>query len=233
MEVILLQRVAKLGQMGDVVNVKPGYARNFLLPQGKALRSTEANKASFEAKRLELEARSLELRKDAEAVSERIAEQTYVIIRSASDTGSLYGSVTKRDAANAARENGVELDKMQFDLKQPIKELGLHQVSVSLHPEVEVEVTLNVARSEEEAKLQAAGKSVSELVDSDQDMELPEPDSGQSKKALEPETGTDKKALEPETGTDDEAIAGDDVVASDQDPAASPPQTDESATEKA
>ena len=164
MDVILLQHITKLGQMGDVVKVKPGFARNYLLPHGKALRSTDANKASFEARRVELEARNLELRKEAEAVAEKISGRILVIIRSASDTGSLYGSVTKRDAAAAAHDDGLELDKMQFDIPRPIKELGMHPVSVNLHPEIDVEITLNVARSEDEAKLQEAGQNVTDIM---------------------------------------------------------------------
>ncbi len=163
MQVILLERVAKLGQMGDVVDVKPGYARNFLLPQGKALTASAANIASFEAQKAQLEARNLETKKEAEALAEKLAGQQFVVIRSASDAGALYGSVTPRDAAEVATEAGFSLDKKQVALKAPIKELGLHAVAVILHPEVEVEIFLNVARSEEEAELQASGKSIQEL----------------------------------------------------------------------
>ncbi|MFV0492854.1 MAG: 50S ribosomal protein L9 [Pseudorhodobacter sp.] len=163
MQVILLQRVAKLGQMGEVVNVKDGYARNFLLPQGKALRANETNIASFEARKAQLEADNLETRKEAEAVGEKIDGQSFIIIRSASDAGALYGSVTTRDAAEAATEAGFTLDRGQVVLERPIKELGLHTVNVVLHPEVSVQVTLNVARSTEEAELQASGKSIQEL----------------------------------------------------------------------
>ncbi len=163
MQVILLERVAKLGQMGDVVSVKDGYARNYLLPQGKALRATEENIRVFEEQKAQLEARNLETRKEAEALAEKLAGQQFVVIRSASDSGSLYGSVTTRDAAQAATEAGFSVDRKQVVLIRPIKELGLHQVTVRLHPEVEVEITLNVARSEEEAELQASGKSIQEL----------------------------------------------------------------------
>jgi len=160
MDVILLQRVAKLGQMGDVVEVKPGYARNFLLPQGKALTASQANIANFEAQKAQLEARNLETRKEASALAEKLDGQQFIVIRSASDSGALYGSVTPRDAADAATEDGFTVDKKQIVLKAPIKELGLHVVEVRLHPEVEVEITLNVARSQEEAELQATGKSI-------------------------------------------------------------------------
>ena len=163
MQVILLERVAKLGQMGEVVEVKPGYARNYLLPQGKALTASEANIAQFEAQKAQLEARNLETKKEAEALAGKLAGQQFVVIRSASDSGSLYGSVTPRDAAEVATEGGFSVDKKQVVLKAPIKELGLHAVDVRLHPEVEVEITLNVARSAEEAELQASGKSIQEL----------------------------------------------------------------------
>ena len=163
MQVILLERVAKLGQMGDVVDGKPGYARNFLLPQGKALTASEGNVASFEAQKAQLEARNLETKAEAEALGEKLAGQQFVVIRSASDAGSLYGSVTPRDAAEVATEAGFSVDRKQVALIAPIKELGLHNVAVRLHPEVTVEITLNVARSEEEAELQASGKSIQEL----------------------------------------------------------------------
>ena len=163
MQVILLQRVAKLGQMGEVVNVKDGYARNFLLPQGKALRANSGNIASFEAKKAQLEAHNLETRKEAEVVGAQLDGKTYIIIRSASDSGALYGSVTTRDAADAATEGGITVARAQIVLDRPIKELGLHTVSVVLHPEVTVKFRLNVARSAEEAELQASGKSIQEL----------------------------------------------------------------------
>ncbi|SLN44931.1 50S ribosomal protein L9 [Falsiruegeria litorea R37] len=163
MQVILLERVAKLGQMGDVVDVKPGYARNFLLPQGKALSASDANIASFEAQKAQLEARNLETKKEAEALAEKLDGQQFIVIRSASDAGALYGSVTPRDAADAATEAGFSVDKKQIALIAPIKDLGLHAVAVKLHPEVEVTINMNVARSEEEAELQASGKSIQEL----------------------------------------------------------------------
>ncbi|PIE07946.1 MAG: 50S ribosomal protein L9 [Rhodobacterales bacterium] len=163
MQVILLERVAKLGQMGEVVEVKPGYARNFLLPQGKALTASDANIARFEAEKAQLEARNLETKKEAEALAEKLQGQQFVVIRSASDSGALYGSVTPRDAAEVATAGGFSVDRKQVVLKAPIKELGLHAVDVRLHPEVEAEITINVARSEEEAELQASGKSIQEL----------------------------------------------------------------------
>ncbi len=163
MEVVLLERVAKLGQMGEVVNVKQGYARNFLLPQGKALRATKDNLARFEAEKAQLEARNLETKKEADALGAKLDGQSFVVIRSASDAGALYGSVTVRDVADAATETGFTVDRKQIVLDRPVKELGLHAMTVVLHPEVEVRITVNVARSAEEAELQASGKSIQDL----------------------------------------------------------------------
>ena len=163
MQVILLERVAKLGQMGDVVKVKDGYGRNFLLPQGKALRATDANIKGFEARKAQLEVQNLETKKEAEAVGAKLDGQAFVVIRSASDSGALYGSVTTRDVADAATEGGFTVNRGQVVLDRPIKDLGLHSVSVVLHPEVSVRITINVARSAEEAELQASGKSIQEL----------------------------------------------------------------------
>jgi len=163
MDVILLERVAKLGQMGEIVSVKDGYARNFLLPQGKAMRANEANKARFEDQKAQLEARNLETKKEAESLGSKLDGEKFIVIRQASDAGALYGSVTPRDAAEAATAAGFTVDKGQIALIRPIKDLGLHEVAVVLHPEVEVTITLNVARSEEEAELQASGKSIQEL----------------------------------------------------------------------
>jgi large subunit ribosomal protein L9 len=163
MQVILLERVAKLGQMGDVVDVKQGYARNFLLPQGKALRASDDNIKSFESQKAQLEAQNLETKKEADAMAVKLDGQKFIVIRSASDAGALYGSVTTRDAADAATEAGFTIDRKQITLQRPIKELGLHSLTVILHPEVEAEIILNVARSVEEADLQASGKSIQEL----------------------------------------------------------------------
>jgi large subunit ribosomal protein L9 len=163
MQVVLLERVAKLGQMGEVVQVRDGYARNFLLPQGKALRATEGNLKRFETERAQIEVRNLELKKEAEAVAVRLDGQAFVVIRSASDGGALYGSVTTRDIAEAATAGGFSLDRRQIVLDHPIKDLGLHPVSVVLHPEVETTISVNVARSTEEATLQASGKTIQEL----------------------------------------------------------------------
>jgi len=163
MQVILLERVAKLGQMGEVVDVKPGYARNYLLRQGKALTASKANIEAFEARKAQFEAQNLETRKEAEAMAATLAGQQFVVIRQASDGGALYGSVSTRDAADAATEAGFTVERKQVALSRPIKELGLHPVTVTLHPEVEIEIVLNVARSSEEAQLQASGKTIQEL----------------------------------------------------------------------
>lgn len=163
MDIVLLERVEKLGQMGEVVSVKDGYARNFLLPKRKALRATKANLARFEAERAQLEARNLELKKEAEAVAAKLDGQTFIAIRSASDAGSLYGSVNSRDIAELSTAGGFSIARNQIVLDKPVKELGLHDVRVILHPEVDVTITINVARSADEAELQAQGKSIAEV----------------------------------------------------------------------
>ena len=160
MEVILLERVAKLGQMGETVNVRPGFARNFLLARGKALRATEANKKHFEGQRAQLEARNLDRKKDAEAVAEKLNGQSFTVIRQAGETGVLYGSVSTRDLAELITQGGFSVNRDQVVLNAPIKTLGLHAVPVVLHPEVDVSVTINVARSPEEAERQARGEAV-------------------------------------------------------------------------
>lgn len=160
MEVILLERVPKLGQMGDTVRVKDGYARNYLLPGGKALRATEANKKRFADQRVHLEARNLELKKDASAVAEKLDGQSFIIIRQAGETGQLYGSVSTRDIAETLSAAGFSLARQQVWLTTPIKAIGLHNVPIQLHPEVEVAVTVNVARSQEEAERQARGEKI-------------------------------------------------------------------------
>lgn len=176
MQVILLERIAKLGQMGDVVTVKDGFARNFLLPQGKALRATKENEAHFETQRAQLEARNLELKSEAEAVGEKLAGQTFIAIRQAGDTGQLYGSVSSRDIAELATEGGYSVDRRQIVLTQPIKALGVHPVTIALHPEVEVLINVNVARSEDEAERQARGEDVTVIRDEELDLETFDPD---------------------------------------------------------
>jgi large subunit ribosomal protein L9 len=159
-EIILLQRVEKLGQMGDIVKVKPGYARNFLLPQKKALRASKLNREMFAQQRAQLEAQNLKRREEAERVAERVGGLTVVIIRQAGESGSLYGSVSGRDIAEACTASGLSVNRTQVFLEQPIKLLGLAKVRVVLHPEVSIPVTVNVARSPEEAEKQARGESV-------------------------------------------------------------------------
>ncbi|SOD89358.1 50S ribosomal protein L9 [Caenispirillum bisanense] len=156
-EVILLERIAKLGQMGDTVKVKPGYARNFLLPQGKALRANEKNRKLFEAQRTQLEARNLERRQEAQAVAEKMADLSIIMVRQAGEGGQLYGSVTARDVAQAIKENGFSVERGQVELNTPIKDLGQYQVAVILHPEVTVSVPVTVARTQEEGEAQLRG----------------------------------------------------------------------------
>ena len=163
MQVILMERVAKLGQMGDIVEVKPGFARNFLLPQGKALTASQKNISDFQIQKAQLEARNIESRKEAKNLASRLDGQTFIVIRSASETGALYGSVTPRDAADAATNGGFSVNRKQITLIKPIKELGLHEIAVVMHAEVTATIILNVARSHEEAELQASGKSIQEL----------------------------------------------------------------------
>ena len=160
MEIILLERIRRLGQMGDTVTVKDGFARNYLLPQGKALRATDVNKERFENNRSQLEANNLELKKEADAVAGKLNEQSFIAIRQAGDTGQLYGSVSTRDIADLVTEAGYTVARNQIQLDKPIKVLGVHALHVSLHPEVIVSVNVNVARSEDEAARQARGEDV-------------------------------------------------------------------------
>ena len=160
MQVILLERIGRLGQMGDVVTVKDGFARNFLLPQRKALRATKANRERFEKERAQLEARNLELKSEAGAVADKLQGQSFIIIRQAGDSGQLYGSVTTRDISTVVTEGGFSIERRQVMLDRPIKTLGLHDVRVGLHAEVEPHVTINVARSPDEAARQARGEQV-------------------------------------------------------------------------
>ena len=154
MEVILLERVENLGIMGDVVRVKPGYARNFLFPNEKAVPASNENKASFENKRLEIEAKNIETKAEAEKVASKIKGEILILVRQAGDSGQLYGSVNSRDIKNTLKDMGYELDRNQISLNKPIKSVGIHNGSIALHPDIYVEVIANVARSEEEAKIQ-------------------------------------------------------------------------------
>ncbi|MBN8920349.1 MAG: 50S ribosomal protein L9 [Rhizobiales bacterium] len=165
MEVILLERVAKLGQMGEVVRVRDGYARNFLLPKGKALRATDDNRKRFETMKVDLEARNLEQKGEAQKVAEKLDGMSFVVLRQASETGQLYGSVSSRDVSTLIGENGFALNRTQVAMNAPIKTIGKHQVSISLHPEVDVTVSINVARNADEAERQARGEDVTVVRD--------------------------------------------------------------------
>lgn len=169
-ELILLQRVEKLGQMGELVKVKPGYARNFLLPKAKAVRATKANKERFEKERAQLEAQNLKRREEAERVAERVDGLTVTLIRQASESGALYGSVSSRDIAEAATEAGLGIDRNQVLLVHPIKSLGVSGVRVELHPEVHIEIKVNTARSLEEAEKQARGEAIAPEEDEQPDL---------------------------------------------------------------
>ncbi|RWH84270.1 MAG: 50S ribosomal protein L9 [Mesorhizobium sp.] len=160
MDVILLERVSRLGQMGDTVKVKDGFARNFLLPQGKALRANEANKKKFEGQRAQLEARNLERKSEAMQISEKLDGKSFIAVRSAGETGQLYGSVSTRDIAELLTAEGFSVHRNQILLNQPIKTIGLTNVAIALHPEVEVTITLNIARTADEAERQAKGETL-------------------------------------------------------------------------
>jgi len=161
MEVILLERVAKLGQIGDTVKVKDGFARNFLLPNGKALRATEANKKKFEGMKAQIQAQNLERKNEAEAVAKKVDGKSVILVRQAGETGQLYGSVSTRDIADALTKDGTTVERRQIVLNAPIKTIGLHVLPVALHPEVEVKITVNVARTPDEAERQARGEDLS------------------------------------------------------------------------
>jgi len=160
MQVILLERIARLGTIGDEVTVKPGFARNFLLPKGKALRANAANRARFEAERSQIEARNEERKSEAQTVAESLNGNTYVAVRTAGETGQLYGSVTTRDISELLEEEGFKVGRNQVELKDPIKAIGVHEVEISLHPEVLTTIKINVARSQDEATRQAAGEDL-------------------------------------------------------------------------
>ena len=209
MDVILLERIEKLGQMGDVVSVKPGFARNYLLPQKKAMRATENNRNSFDGQRAQLETVNLEQRGEAESVATKLDGLAFVVVRQASDNDQLYGSVTVRNVVQAITDAGFTVESKQVQLARPIKTVGLHDVIVKLHPEVSVTVRANVARSDEEAEMQAQGRRISRAGDDDDDdiVETPFPSS-----------------FDPD--------AGDDSEQSGEDVAADAVETDNSDTEK-
>lgn len=224
MEVILLERIEKLGQMGDVVNVKNGYARNFLLPQKKALRSTPANKDLFAGQRVQLEAQNLERKKEAEAVAGKVDGQFFVVLRQAGEAGQLYGSVTSRDIAELISAGGVTIERQQVILDNPLKLTGLHSVRVSLHPEVSVKVNLNIARTEEEAERQARGETTTGEATTEDEVAIAAEEVFETEdlaKAAEAELATDvaaEEASEGETkaeGNDKGASAADEEPAKD------------------
>jgi large subunit ribosomal protein L9 len=219
MEVILMERIEKLGQMGDIVSVKPGYARNYLLPQKKAVSLTEENKAYFETQRAQLEAANLERKTEAEAVAAKLDGLYVVMIRQAGETGHLYGSVKSRDISDRITETGFTVSRQQVSLEVPIKSLGLHNVQVALHPEVSVPITVNVARSDEEAEIQRqTGKAVITTEEEEQNGEGAPPESADAASA--PEDGepaadqaADADAEPAETETEADAPAGGDPAA--------------------
>jgi len=188
MDVILLERIAKLGQMGETVKVRDGYARNYLLPLGKALRANEANKKRFDAERTVLEARNLERKSEAQAVAEKLDGKSFIVVRAAGETGQMYGSVAARDVSEILAAEGFNVARNQVELNHPIKAIGIHKVTIHLHAEVEIAVELNVARSAEEAERQSKGEdltSVDAIYGVDED-------------ALKPENFFDPDALDEE-----------------------------------
>ncbi|WP_455477439.1 50S ribosomal protein L9 [Bartonella sp. B41] len=163
MDVILLERIPRLGQIGDIVSVKDGYARNFLLSRGKALRANEANKKHFETQRVQLEARNLERKSKAQEIAVKLDGKSFVVVRSAGETGQLYGSVSTRDISEVITADGFSIERNQIELNHPIKTVGLHSVTISLHPEVQISVAINVARSVSEAQRQAEGETLTSV----------------------------------------------------------------------
>jgi len=190
MEVILLERVAKLGQMGEVVRVKDGFARNFLLPRGKALRATDENRARFEKMKVELEARNLELKGEADKVGSKLNGQSFTVLRQAAEGGQLYGSVSPRDIAMLATDKGFALSRSQIALNTPIKTIGLHKVPVTLHPEVEVSINVTVARNADEAARIARGEDVTVLREEADEIEA------EAERFFEPEAAEARRARE-------------------------------------
>ena len=202
MEVILLEKVGKLGQMGEVVRVKDGFARNYLLPKGKALRATKENRSRFEGMKVELEARNLEQRGDAEKIAAKLNGQSFIVLRQAAEGGQLYGSVSTRDIATLIIDKGFAVDRSQIALNMPIKMIGMYKIPVSLHPEVEVSVTVTVARSADEAERLKRGEDV--RVARDEETEAREEAAIAAEAFFEPEAA---EALRARAGEEDEAEA--------------------------
>tara|TARA_Y100001934_G_scaffold198527_1_gene233963 strand:- start:585 stop:1283 length:699 start_codon:yes stop_codon:yes gene_type:complete len=230
MEVVLLERIERLGQMGDVVNVKPGYARNYLLPQKKALRATEENLAQFEAERQQLEADNLLRRDEAQSVGDRLDGLQVVVIRSAGESGQLYGSVNARDMAEVVTKAGYTVGRRQVIAERPVKALGFHDFRVRLHPEVEVTVTANVARSAEEAETQARlGRA---LVGMDEEEEIRAPDEAPDAAELLESEALEAIVAEEMAGSEAEAELGDEEETTDTVDGASESGEEESEEEK-
>ncbi len=205
MEVILLERVAKLGQMGEVVRVKDGFARNYLLPKGKALRATEANKSKFEGMKVDLQAKNQETKTAADKIGSKLGGKSFPVIRQASETGQLYGSVSPRDLAGLLSENGFEVDRSQIALNVPIKTIGQHKVPVHLHPEVEVTVTVNVARSADEAERLARGENVTVRREGGEEADEAAAAVAAAEKFFEPGAGETAKPEADETAAEEPA----------------------------
>jgi large subunit ribosomal protein L9 len=218
MEIVLLERIARLGQMGDVVKVKDGFARNFLLPQGKALRANERNLKIFEAQKAQIEAKHLELEKEAKVVGEKIEGQTFILIRQAGESGHLYGSVSTRDIAEASTAGGFTIERSQVELNTPIKETGIHEVLIRLHADVTATISVNVARTEDEAELQAKGVDVnSDMTDEEQDV------LALAEEVFESEELAQEAAAE---------LSDEEADSEEETPAAEAPETEESEEEK-
>jgi large subunit ribosomal protein L9 len=200
MEVILLERVGKLGQMGDVVRVKDGFARNFLLPKGKALRATEENRSRFENMKVDLEARNLEQKGEAEKVGQKLDGQNFSVLRQAAEGGQLYGSVSPRDLADLVTEQGFAITRAQIALNTPIKTIGLHKVPISLHPEIEVTINVAVARNADEAARIARGEDVT--IPRDEAEQAAEEAVAAAEAFFEPEAAEARRTQEAEADTD-------------------------------
>jgi large subunit ribosomal protein L9 len=201
MEVILLERVAKLGQMGDVVRVKDGFARNFLLPKGKALRATEENRSRFENMKVDLEARNLEQKGEAEKVAHKLDGQSFSVLRQASEGGQLYGSVSPRDLADLVSAQGIAVTRAQIALNTPIKTVGLHKVPISLHPEIEVTINVTVARNADEAERIARGEDIT--IPRDEAEEAAAQAAAAAEAFFEPEVVEARRTQEAAAGADD------------------------------
>ena len=214
MNIILLERIARLGQVGDVVRVKDGYARNYLLPNGKALRATSANKKEFENRRTEIEARNLEMQSEAQQVATKLDGQSIIMIRRAGQTGQLYGSVNTRDIAAGLEEAGFHVLRSQIQLNEPIKKIGLHDITVALFADVNASVSVNVARSEDEAERQAMGEDVSVADDSYDEEEIVEEDAPDLEEVFE--EGAGETANEDDADADSDADAEGDVEDEDK-----------------